>query len=264
MPVSSPSARITMLVMLIAEQKSHTSSHPHSPEVLRSASQRRRKRPHQYMAGLQPSETRSTRQRSRRPPATTSAAPFRSNTLPLSRRHSAAKHPQRSRQHQKLALSSAYPSNLQAQLQTATSPPLVRDHLAPPDKALLPKLDLQANLKGQSLTTLLLALPLQRPHAHRQAARLAARGCLREATPTRSRQQLQWPPPMLKVASLSPRARLTPSRRRTLNRSLRPWASQVLASRALSGCSQSKSRQLADIPRAATNDRILLPRRLAV
>src|SRR5690242_2395996 len=141
MLVSSPSARITMFVMLIAKQKSHTSSHPHSPEVLRSASQRRRKHLHQYMAGLQPSETRSTRQRSRRPPATTSAAPFRSNTLPLSRRHSAAKHPQRPRQHQKLALSSAYPSNLQAQLQTATSPPLVRDHLAPPDKALLPKLD---------------------------------------------------------------------------------------------------------------------------
>lgn len=100
--------RLSLLTRL---QRIHTNSRRLLPEVHPSASQQRRKRLRQHTAGLQPNEIRSTRLRSQRHLATTSAAPFRSNTLPLNRRRSAAKRHRQPMQHQKLAPPSACPQN---------------------------------------------------------------------------------------------------------------------------------------------------------
>ncbi len=244
-------------------QKTHTNSHPRLPEVHLSASQPRPKRLRQYTVVLQPNEIRSTLLRSRRRLATTNAAPFRSNTLPLSLRPSAAKHHRLAKPHQRrLVLPNAYP-NRQAQPQMATSLLPAQDRLALLDKEALPhRLARLASLRDQSRITLLWVACLQRQHGPRQAVRSAAPECHREATRTRSQQQLLWRLPTPKVASRSPRARTTPSLRPTLSRSLQQWASQALASQAHSKCSHIRSGPLADTPRVATSAPTLLLRRL--
>jgi hypothetical protein len=235
------------------------------PEVHPFASQQNNKPPHPHMAGLLASATRSTRLRtSRRRRATTSAEPFRSNMSLLNRRLNAAKYHHLlslPMQHQRRAQWSECPT----QTRTATSRPPVPDHLA-----LLVQLphphrsDQAVNLKDRPRTTLLSALRPQQQHGHQQVVRLAAQGCLREATHMRSPQLPQLLLPMLKVVSHNPRAKTIPSRRHTLSRSLLVWASRALGNRAPSECSRLRLDQLAGIQRVVTNGQTPLQRLLAV
>lgn len=254
----------TAITVLTPKQKNHTSSHLRLPGVLQSASQRRPKPLHQHMADLQPNETRSTQPRSQRQRATTSAALFKSNTLLPSRRHSVVRRHRRLMPHPRPVPPNAFLLSRRADLQTATSLLPVRDHHAQQGKEVLPKLVQVVSLRDQCPTTLRLAPCLRQRRDRRQAAR-PPRECHREATRTRNRQQQQSLLPTPKVASRSPRARTTPSLRRTPNRSLLLWANPVLFhSQAPSACSQFRWDPLVDIRRTATSGRTPSPRPLAV
>ena len=266
MLVSNCIIQDTAISVLTPKQKNHTSSHLRLLGVLQSASQRRPKPPHQHMAGLQPNETRSMRPRSQRQRATTSAAPFKSNTLLPSRRHSVVRRHRRLMPHQRPVPLNAFLLSRRVDLWTATSLLRVRDHHARQEA--LPKLVQVVSLRDQCPTILRLAPCLRQRHDRRQAARChkvrPCRKCHREATRTRNRQQQLSLPPTPKVASRSPRARITPSLRLTPNRSLLLWANQVLfRSQALSACSQFRWDPLVDILRTATSGLTPSPRPLA-
>ena len=219
---------------------------------------------------LQTSEIRSTRRRrSQRHPVITSAEPYRSNTLHPSRRPSVGRlhHlPSPQMPHQKLVLSNGWLQSPRTQPQMATSQPPVQGRPAllvlQHRQQLLLRCDQAVKLRGQSPITHLSVPHPQQQHGLRQEAHLADRGCHREATPTRSQQQLRSLRPTLKGDSRSLRARTTLSLRHTLNRSPRAWASQALVSQVHNECSQHRLVQLVDTPRVATSGLTLSPRLL--